>query len=85
MCVWMVAAGFRPSAIARRAHAPRLCSAPCQRAPACTCPQNSLAPLRQIGANSAWFVRLLMLLAAPLAWPIGKLLDFLLGGEHTVR
>lgn len=38
----------------------------------------------QIGANSAWFVRLLMFLCAPLAWPIGKLLDFLLGGEHTV-
>ncbi|KAI8471248.1 MAG: hypothetical protein J3K34DRAFT_520738 [Monoraphidium minutum] len=37
----------------------------------------------QIGASSAWFVRLLMMLAAPLAWPVGKLLDFLLGGEHT--
>ncbi|GBG00143.1 hypothetical protein Rsub_12834 [Raphidocelis subcapitata] len=36
-----------------------------------------------IGASAAWFVRLLMFLCAPLAWPIGKLLDVLLGGEHT--
>jgi metal transporter CNNM len=37
----------------------------------------------QIGASSAWLVRGLMLVTAPLSWPIGRLLDALLGGEHT--
>jgi metal transporter CNNM len=50
--------------------------------PAAPLPPNQPA---QIGAAMAWFVRLLMFICAPLAWPIGKSLDFLLGGEHTVR
>ncbi len=37
-----------------------------------------------IGARLAWFVRLLMLLCSPVAWPMGKLLDMLLGTEHHV-
>ena len=37
-----------------------------------------------VGAYSAWFVRLLMLLAMPISWPIAKLLDLLLGSEHSV-
>lgn len=39
----------------------------------------------QVGASSAWFVRLLMAVTSPLSWPMGKLLDWVLGGEHTVR
>jgi hypothetical protein len=39
----------------------------------------------QVGSYSALFVRLLLFLAAPIAWPIGKVLDWLLGGEQTVR
>ena len=46
-------------------------------------PNPPFSPL-QIGASSAWFVRALMFVCSPLAWPIGKLLDILLGGEHTV-
>ena len=37
-----------------------------------------------IGAYSAWFVTALMWLAMPIAWPISKLLDKLLGTEHSV-
>ncbi|KAG2437901.1 hypothetical protein HXX76_005517 [Chlamydomonas incerta] len=37
----------------------------------------------KVGAYSAWFVRLLMTLCSPIAWPIGKLLDFLLGPDHS--
>ncbi|KAF5837488.1 hypothetical protein DUNSADRAFT_4290 [Dunaliella salina] len=37
----------------------------------------------EVGAQFAWFVRLLMLLCAPVAWPVGKLLDFILGSNQT--
>lgn len=37
----------------------------------------------KVGAYSAWFVRSLMYVCSPIAWPIGKLLDFLLGSEHS--
>jgi len=37
-----------------------------------------------VGAYSAWFVRLLMILTMPISWPIAKLLDVLLGSEHSV-
>jgi len=37
-----------------------------------------------IGAWTAWFVRFLMLATAGISWPISKLLDYLLGAEHTV-
>lgn len=35
-----------------------------------------------IGYYCAWLVRLLMAATSPISWPIGKLLDFLLGAEH---
>lgn len=38
----------------------------------------------QVGSYSALFVRLLMALSSPISWPIGKLLDWLLGEEHSV-
>lgn len=44
----------------------------------CRCRRFGLA----VGANLAWLVRALMFLTYPLAWPIGKLLDLLLGSEH---
>ena len=37
----------------------------------------------QVGAYSAWFVRVLMVLCAVIAWPISKILDALLGQDHT--
>ncbi|GLC43679.1 hypothetical protein PLESTM_001503800 [Pleodorina starrii] len=37
----------------------------------------------KVGAYSAWFVRILMTLCSPIAWPIGKLLDFMLGPDHS--
>ncbi|KXZ48422.1 hypothetical protein GPECTOR_28g830 [Gonium pectorale] len=37
----------------------------------------------RVGAYSAWFVRVLMTICSPIAWPIGKLLDFLLGPDHS--
>lgn len=36
-----------------------------------------------VGAYSAWFVNLLMIITLPLSWPIAKLLDLLLGSEHS--
>ena len=38
-----------------------------------------------IGAWTAWFVRFLMIVSSPISWPISKLLDYLLGSEHTVH
>ena len=38
-----------------------------------------------VGAYSAWFVNLLMIITLLLSWPIAKLLDLLLGSEHSVR
>lgn len=35
-----------------------------------------------IGYYCAWLVRVLMAATSPISWPIGKLLDFLLGSEH---
>lgn len=35
-----------------------------------------------IGYYCAWLVRGLMAITSPISWPIGKLLDFLLGHEH---
>lgn len=39
----------------------------------------------KVGAYSAWFVKLLMIICSPLSWPIGKLLDYVLGPNHSVR
>ena len=38
----------------------------------------------KIGANLWWFVRFLIFVLYPIAWPIGKLLDWLLGPDNTV-
>jgi hypothetical protein len=38
----------------------------------------------QVGSHSALLVRALMCLSAPISWPIGKLLDALLGEDQTV-
>ena len=38
----------------------------------------------KVGYYSAWFVQALMFVCSPLAWPIGKLLDYVLGPEHSV-
>lgn len=37
-----------------------------------------------VGARLAWFVRLLMFLCSPIAWPIAKILDWVLGSGHHV-
>lgn len=37
-----------------------------------------------IGASLAWLVRIIMALCSPIAWPLGKLLDVLLGTEQHV-
>ncbi len=36
-----------------------------------------------IGSFMAWPVRVLMLFTSPISYPIAKLLDFVLGGEHA--
>ena len=38
-----------------------------------------------IGAHTAWLVKFLMWACGIVSWPISKLLDWLLGSEHTVR
>jgi len=46
--------------------------------PQAVCARHGLAA----GASAAWLVRGLMALCSPLAWPLGRLLDALLGGEQ---
>jgi metal transporter CNNM len=36
-----------------------------------------------IGYYCSWLVRGLMALTSPISWPLGRLLDWLLGSEHT--
>lgn len=38
----------------------------------------------KVGAYSAWFVKALMVVCSPLSWPVGKLLDYVLGSDHGV-
>ena len=38
----------------------------------------------QIGAYSAWFVRILLWVVGIVSFPISKVLDYLLGSEHGV-
>jgi CBS domain containing-hemolysin-like protein len=55
--------------------------------PQALCSRHGLA----IGAHLAWFVTVLMVILLPVAWPLSKLLDLLLGcsaacflsGEHV--
>ena len=49
--------------------------------PQAVCSRYGLA----VGAASAIFVRLLMFLCWPVAYPISKILDAVLGHEETVR
>ena len=51
-----------------------------QVVPQAVCSRYGLA----VGAHSAWFVRLLMLICWPIAFPISKVLDAVLGHEETV-
>lgn len=37
-----------------------------------------------IGASMAWPVRILIFLAFPIAWPIAKLLEYILGAHHGI-
>ncbi|MEW5303613.1 MAG: hypothetical protein WDW36_006288 [Sanguina aurantia] len=48
--------------------------------PQAVCSKYGLA----IGASLAWLVRIIMALCSPIAWPLGKLLDVLLGTEQHV-
>ena len=48
--------------------------------PQAVCTRYGLA----VGANCATFVRMLMFLTSPIAWPISKILDTVLGTKHTV-
>lgn len=48
--------------------------------PQAVCSRHGLA----VGARSAWFVQILMWTFAIIAYPISKILDYLLGQEHTV-
>ncbi len=36
-----------------------------------------------IGSTMAYPVRFLMIITSPISWPISKLLDHVLGGEHA--
>ncbi|KAA6425546.1 MAG: hypothetical protein FRX49_04443 [Trebouxia sp. A1-2] len=47
--------------------------------PQAVCSRHGLA----VGARSAWFVQILMWTFAVIAYPISKILDYLLGQEHT--
>ena len=49
--------------------------------PQAVCSRHGLA----VGARFAWFVQILMWTFAIIAYPISKILDYLLGSEHTVR
>mmetsp|Transcript_1813 Transcript_1813/g.5272 ORF Transcript_1813/g.5272 Transcript_1813/m.5272 type:complete len:559 (-) Transcript_1813:404-2080(-) len=47
--------------------------------PQAVCSRYGLA----VGSYSAWLVRILMFVCFPVAWPISKLLDYLLGSDHS--
>lgn len=47
--------------------------------PQAVCSRYGLA----VGSYSAWLVRILMIVCWPIAWPISKLLDYLLGADHS--
>ncbi|KAK9868498.1 hypothetical protein WJX84_001723 [Apatococcus fuscideae] len=47
--------------------------------PQAVCSRYGLA----VGAYSAWFVRILMVLTCPISWPISKILDYTLGSHST--
>jgi hypothetical protein len=49
-----------------------------------SCVDHPVLTCLQVGAYSAWFVRALMLVCSPIAYPIARLLDFVLGAEHSV-
>ena len=49
--------------------------------PQAVCTRYGLA----VGAYSAWFVQALMVLTSPLSYPLSRLLDWVLGSDHTAR
>lgn len=50
--------------------------------PACLCTRPAPRYGLAIGYYSSWLVRGLMFLTCPITWPIGKLLDAILGADH---
>jgi metal transporter CNNM len=48
--------------------------------PQATCKRYGL----HIGAYCSWLVRLIMLISFPISWPVGKLLDWLLGSDTAL-
>lgn len=36
-----------------------------------------------IGYYCSWLVRALMAATSPISWPLGRLLDWMLGAQHT--
>jgi metal transporter CNNM len=48
--------------------------------PQAVCKRHGMA----VGARLSWFVRVIIVLAFPVAWPIGKLLDHILGHESVL-
>ncbi|KAK6930030.1 CNNM, transmembrane domain [Dillenia turbinata] len=48
--------------------------------PQATCSRYGLA----VGANFVWLVRILMIICYPIAYPIGKILDFVLGHNEAL-
>lgn len=81
-----------PAAVARlplrtpqHAHTTRVDPAPCGARAGEIIPQSICSRYGlKVGAYSAGFVRVLMIVCSPIAWPIGKLLDYVLGPDHSV-
>ena len=85
-CVGQVidACCYTPNPTLQHAHpcsTPTLATAPCagEIIPQAVCSKHGL----MIGSLMAGPVRFLMILTAPISWPVSKLLDTVLGGDHA--